>query len=123
MNIDFHSTEEAFETLEREGIAYKQSCISSDTFKNKNPKSLGELIEETGIIIEERTKNIEFEEWEENGEKTPYDNLHIGIEKVKEIGKALKKLETFESNDLDWLLIGELIRIIASLLNHIKKTR
>jgi len=28
-----------------------------------------------------------------------------------------------ENRDVDWILIGELTRITASLLNHINKTR
>jgi hypothetical protein len=123
INRDFTLTQHAFMSLVGEGISYKQASISADTFKNRNPKLLGEIIEETAIILKERTKNIEFEEWEETGEEMPYAVLNFGIERISEIGNTLKSLKTLESSDLDWLLIGELVRITAALLNHIKKNR
>ena len=123
INRDFTLTEYAFMSIEGEGISYKEAFIAADTFKDRNPKLLGEIIEETAIILKERTKNIEFEEWEEAGEEMPYAVLNFGIERISEIGNTLKSLKTLESSDLDWLLIGELVRVIAALLNHIKKNR
>lgn len=123
INEDFSLTEHAFLSLEGDGISYKKAFVSADTFKNKKPKLLGELIEETSIILEERARKIEFEEWEEIGEDMPYTTLHLGIQRIRELGGIIKKLEKVESSALDWKLIGELIRVIASLLNHINKTR
>lgn len=123
INDDFSSIEQAFAELEGNGISYKEAFFSAETFKNKNPKKLGELIEETALILEERARRIDFEEWEETGEGMPYNTLHLGIQRVREIGEFIKKSEKIDSCDLDWNLIGELIRIIASLLNHINKTR
>ncbi len=123
INEDFSTIEEAFSRLEGDGISYKEDFISEETFKNKDPKKLGELIEETSLIIEERVKRIEFEEWEETGEDMPYNTLYIAIQKIRELGGIIKKLERVESCDFDWKLIEQLIRVIASLLNHINKTR
>lgn len=123
INEDFSTIENAFVSLEGDGISYKEAFISAETFKNKNPKKLGELIEETALILEERARRIEFEEWEETGEDMPYNTLYIAIQRIRELGGFIKKLEKIESSDLDWKLIGELIRVIASLLNHINKTR
>jgi len=123
INENFSSIEHAFASLEGDGISYKKAFISKDTFKNRNPRLLGELIEETSIILEERARNIEFEEWEETGEDMPYNTLHLGIKRIRELGGFIKKLEKMESCGLDWKLIGELVRVIASLLNHINKTR
>jgi hypothetical protein len=120
---DFSLLEQVFESLEGDGISYKESFISAETFKNKNPQKLGELIEETALILEERTRRIEFEEWEETGEDMPFNTLYIAIQRIRELGGFIKKLEKVESSDLDWKFIGELIRVIASLLNHINKTR
>jgi hypothetical protein len=53
----------------------------------------------------------------------PYNTLHFGIQRIRELGGIIKNLEKMESCDLDWKLIGELIRVIASLLNHTNKTR
>jgi hypothetical protein len=123
INHDFSLTEQAFLSLEGDGISYKGSFVSTETLKNKKPKQLGELIEETSLIIEERARRIEFEEWEETGEDMPYNTLYLGIQKIRELGGTIKNLEKMESYDLYWKLIGELIRVIASLLNHINKTR
>ena len=123
INEDFRPIENAFASLEGDGISYKEAFISAETFKNKNPIKLGELIEETSLILQERARRIEFEEWEETGEDMPYNTLHIAIQRIRELGGFIKKLEKVESCDLDWKLIGELIRVIASLLNHINKTR
>ncbi len=123
VNGDFSSIEQAFASLEGDGISYKKAFISAENFKNKNPKLLGELIEETSIILEERARNIEFEEWEGTGEDMPYTTLHLGIQRIRELGGFIKKLEKIDSYHLDWIIIGELIRVIASLLNHINKTR
>ena len=122
-NKDFSLIERAFASLEGDGISYKGIFISPENFKNRNPQKIGELIEETALILEERTKYIEFEEWEEISEDMPYNTLHKGIQGIRELGGVIKKLEKIESSDLDWKLIGELMRIIASLLNHINKTR
>jgi len=122
-NEDFSSIGNAFASLEGDGISYKKAFISKDTFKNRNPKLLGELIEETSIILEERARNIEFDEWEETGEDMPYNTLHLGIQRIRELGGFIKKLEKIDSYHLDWILIGEFVRITASLLNHINKTR
>ncbi len=122
-NEDFNSIEEAFSRLEGDGISYKEAFISAETFKNKNPQKLGELIEETSLILEERTRRIEFEEWEETGEDMPYNTLYLAIQRIRELGGFIKKLERVEISALDWKLIGELVRVIASLLNHINKTR
>jgi hypothetical protein len=122
-NKDFSLIESAFASLEGDGISYKGIFISPENFKNRNPQKIGELIEETALILEERTKYIEFEEWEEISEDMPYNTLHNGIQGIRELGGVIKNLEKIESSDLDWKLIGELIRIIASLLNHINKTR
>ncbi|MEJ2354691.1 MAG: hypothetical protein P8Y62_02125 [candidate division WOR-3 bacterium] len=123
INKDFSLIESAFASLEGDGISYKGTFISPETFKNRNPQKIGELIEETALILEERTRRIEFEEWEETGEDMPYNTLHNGIQKIRELGGIIKNSEKIESCDHDWKLIGELIRIIASLLNHINKTR
>jgi len=123
INQDFNSIEQAFASLVGNGISYKEAFISADTFKNKNPKLLGELIEETSIILEERARNIEFEEWEETGEDMPYNTLHLGIQRIRELGGLIKKLEKIDSYYLDWTLMSEFVRVIASLLNHINKTR
>ena len=119
----FNSIENAFASLEGDGISYKEAFISEETFKNKNPQKLGELIEETSLILEERMKRIEFEDWEETGEDMPYNTLYLAIQRIKNLGESVKKLEKVESSDLDWKLIGELVRVTASLLNHINKTR
>ena len=119
INEDFRPIENAFASLEGDGISYKESFISAETFKNKNPIKLGELIEETALILEERVRRIEFEEWEETGEDKPYNTLYVAIQKIRDLGGFIKKLERVESCNLDWILIGELIRVIASLLNHI----
>lgn len=123
INEDFGPIEYAFVSLEGDGISYKEGSISAETFKNKPPQKLGELIEETALILEERARRIEFEEWEETSEDMPYNTLHIAIQRIRELGGIIKKLERVESCDHDWKLIGELIRVIASLLNHINKTR
>ncbi len=122
-NEDFSLIEDAFVSLEGDGISYKETFISPETFKNRNPQKIGELLEETSLILEERTKYIEFEEWEEISDDMPYNTLHKGIQGIRELGGVIKKLEKIESSDLDWKLIGELVRITASLLNHINKTR
>jgi hypothetical protein len=121
INEDFGPIENAFASLEGDGISYKEGSFSAGTFKN--PQKLGELIEETALILQERVRRIEFEEWEETGEDKPYNTLHISIQKISELGGLIKKLEKFENSDLYWKLMGELIRVIASLLNHINKTR
>jgi hypothetical protein len=123
INQDFSLTEQAFLSLEGDGISYKGSFVSAETLKNKKPKQLGELIEETSLILEERARRIEFEEWEETGEDMPYNTFHLGIQRIRELGGMMKNLEKMDSCDIDWKLIGELIRVIASLLNHINKTR
>ena len=123
INEDFSLIQSAFANLEGDGISYKEVFVSEETFKIKNPKLLGELIEETAIILEERVRKIEFEEWEEIGEDMPYNTLHLGIQRLNELGGFLKKQEKIENYEIDWILIGELIRVIASLLNHINKTR
>jgi hypothetical protein len=123
INEDFSRIQSAFAELEGNGISYKKAFVSEETFKNKNPKLLGELIEETAIILEERVKKIEFDEWEEVGADMPYNTLHLAIQRLSELGRALKKRDKIEVSDIDWLLIGELTRITASLLNHINKTR
>jgi hypothetical protein len=123
INEDFSRIQSAFAELEGDGISYKKAFISEETFKNKNPKLFGELIEETALILEERIKKIEFDEWEEVGDDMPYNTLHLAIQRLVELGKALKKQEKIESSSIDWVLIGELTRITASLLNHINKTR
>lgn len=120
---DFSPIENAFASLEGDGISYKEAFVTAETFQNKNPQKLGELIEETSLILEERARRIEFEEWEETGEDMPYNTLHLAIQKIRDLGGIIKKLEKVESSDLDWKLIGEFIRVIASLLNHINKTR
>jgi len=123
INNYFSLIQSAFANLEGDGISYKKVFVSEETLKNRNPKLLGELIEETAIILEERIRKIEFEEWEEIGEDMPYNTLHFGIKRLREVGEYLKKLEKMENRDVDWILIGELTRITASLLNHINKTR
>jgi hypothetical protein len=123
INEDFTQIQSAFAHLEGDGISYKRVFVSEETLKNRNPKLLGELIEETAIILEERTKRIEFDEWEETGEDMPYNTLHSGIQRLNELGSFLKKQEKIDDCNIDWILIGELTRIIASLLNHINKTR
>ncbi len=123
INDDFSSIEQAFAELEGDGISYKQAFASAETFINKNPQKLGELIEETALILEERARRIDFDEWEETGEDMPYNTLHLGIQRIREIGTFTKNLENMENCNLDWILVGELIRVIASLLNHINKTR
>ena len=123
INENFSQIQSAFAELEGDGISYKKVFVSEETFKNKNPKLLGELIEETAIILEERIKKIEFDEWEEIGEDMPYNTLHQGIQRLVELGKTLKKQEKIEDSAIDWIIIGELTRITASLLNHINKTR
>ena len=123
INEDFSPIENAFASLEGDGISYKEAFISEETFKNKNPQKLGELIEETSLILEERMKRIEFEDWEETGEDMPYNTLYLAIQRIRELGGSIKKLERVESSDIDWKFIGELVRVTASLLNHINKTR
>jgi len=123
INEDFISIEQAFAELEGDGISFKKAFISTDAFKKKDPQLLGELIEETSIILEERARNIEFEEWEETGEDMPYNTLHLGIQRIRELGGLIKKLEKIDSYYLDWTLMSEFVRVIASLLNHINKTR
>lgn len=122
INEDFSSIEYAFASLEGDGISYKEG-VSAETFKNKNPQKIGELIEETALILKERASRIEFEEWEETGEDKPFNTLHLAIQKIEELGGLIKKLEKVETSDIDWQLMGELIRVTASLLNHINKTR
>jgi len=122
-NKDFSLVDRAFASLEGDGISYKGTYISQETFQKKNPRKIGELIEETALILEERTKYIEFEEWEEISEDMPYNTLHNGIQRIRELGEIIKNSEKTESCDFNWELIGEFIRIIASLLNHINKTR
>ena len=119
----FSSIENAFASLEGDGISYKEAFISAEAFKNKDPQKLGELLEETSLILKERVRRIEFEEWEESGEDMPFNTLYLAIERIRELGGFIKKLEKVESSVLDWKLIGELIRVIASLLNHINKSR
>ncbi len=109
INEDFSSIEEAFSRLEGDGISYKEAFVSAETFQDKNPRKLGELIEETSLILEERARRIEFEEWEETGEDMPYNTLYLAIQKIRELGGFIKKLEKVEHCDLDWKLIGELI--------------
>ena len=123
INKDFSLIESAFASLEGDGISYKGIFISPENFKNRNPQKIGELIEETALILEERTKYIEFEEWEEISDDMPYNTLYNGIQGIRKLGGVIKNSEEMNSSDLDWKLIGELIRIIASLLNHINKTR
>ena len=123
INKDFSLIESAFASLEGDGISYKGTFISPENFINRNPQKIGELIEETALILEERAKYIEFEEWEEISEDMPYNTLHNGIQEIRKLGGLIKNSEKMNSSDLDWKLIGELIRIIASLLNHINKTR
>ena len=123
INEDFSQIQSAFAKLEGDGISYKDVLASEENFRNTNPKILGELIEETALILKERSKNIEFDEWEEISEDMPYNTLYLGIQRLGEIGSFLKKQEKMENCNIDWILIGELTRIIASLLNHINKTR
>ena len=122
-NEDFSQIQSAFANLEGDGISYKKVFVSEETLKNRNPKLLGELIEETAIILEERIKKIEFDEWEETGEDMPYNTLHLGIQRLSELGSFVKKQEQIDNCYVDWILIGELTRIVASLINHINKSR
>jgi len=39
----------------------------------------------------------------------PYNTLYLAIQKIRELGGFIKKLEKVEHCDLDWKLIGELI--------------
>ena len=51
INEDFSQIQSAFAKLEGDGISYKEVVTSEETFRNTNPKLLGELIEETAIIL------------------------------------------------------------------------
>jgi len=111
--------EHAFSMLIGEGRGGLNGLIDADWFRRGNVQKIGELFQETANMLESRIRNMEFQDWEKEAGK-PYTRLMHAINSLRDIGRTIVNRENDEDNDYHWKIIGELIQIIASLLDHIE---
>ena len=95
----------------------------ADTFQFGEPPDLGKLLQKAADVLEEGIGKIEFEPWElSNGE--PKSRLQLGVQGARKVGRDMEKMVKREPADYHWLVVGQLVQIAGSLLDHIEgKTR
>ena len=93
--------------------------VTMDDFRTVDPSSMGILLKNVSTEISRRTSKIEFEEWEsQSGE--PKIRLDVALKNLSDIGDAMGNLEEFELNDYHWNIVGVLLQVIASILDHLE---
>lgn len=123
MVYDAVGIEHAFSMLVGEGRGALGGLVEADVFRNGNPESIGQLLQRTADVLEERITAIEFEPWELVSAK-PKARLEVAVEGLRRIGRDMENMSNREPEDYHWIVVKHLIQIIASLLDHMEgKTR
>lgn len=100
-------------------IGVRGRINDADVFRIGSVKKLGKLIEATASSLQERCNKIKFSAEEvRDGDNKP--KTFVAIKGLKDIAKEMKNSRDKEPDDYHWLIIGELIQIIDSILRHHK---
>jgi hypothetical protein len=116
---DAASIETSFAFLLERTIGERGSPHDAGIFLGGDLKNLGELLEISADCIAERLGRLQFspEEQQSGGAKAQLD---VSVNRLRSIGKQMKAQEGREPEDFHWLIIGPLVQVIASLLNHLE---
>ena len=92
--------------------------VNSDIFRHGDSEQLGILLQKTADVLIDRMSHIKFEAWENDAGK-PKVKLGMAINNLRIIGQAMEYVKKHDPDDYHWNIIGMLITIISSLLDHI----
>ena len=92
--------------------------VNSDIFRHGDSEQLGILLQKTADVLIDRMSHIKFETWENDAGK-PKVKLGMAINNLRIIGQAMEYVKKHDPDDYHWNIIGMLITIISSLLDHI----
>jgi len=120
---DAVSIEYAFAHLLEKPIGARGGVHDADVFRYGSVKGLGQLLDATADHLSKRISRIQFApiESQAGGAKA---QLEASIRGLKAIAKEMMQKQDAdknrESEDYHWLIIGDLVQTIASLLNHVE---
>lgn len=118
--FDAVAIEYAFDNLLGRSVGARGGANDADVFRNGSPTYLAEVIEAMVVALRKRTSTIPFDAADrENGGAEA--RLGVSISRLAELGKVLAKRKVDEPDDYHWEIIGALVMIISSLLEHIEK--
>ncbi len=115
--------EYAFAHLLQKPIGARGGLHDADVFRHGSVKELGKLLDATAEHLSRRISIIQFApiECEAGGAKAQIQGSLLGLKGIaKEMMQEQDTDENRESEDYHWLIVGDLVQTIASLLNHIE---
>jgi hypothetical protein len=95
------------------------SLYEADVFRAGDPERLGKLLDAFSKRLARRIEFLEFvpDEALPGGAQ---DQLNACIEAFAAAAEALKRRRQYEREDYRWLIIGDLVRSITALLDHME---
>lgn len=87
----------------------------ADVFRHSDTSELSKVVFRIADTIESRIKNLQFAN-DENG--SPKKRLETVATSLRGIAEAMSNSKEEETQDYHWLIIGELVLTVASLLDN-----
>lgn len=111
--------EYSFAHILNKEIGARGGLNDADVFRIGSVKELGKLLEDTVKQLEDRCNKIRFTENETvDGGLKP--RTFVPLKRLQELAIEMQKSKAKEADDYHWLIIGELVQIIDSVLRHYK---
>lgn len=100
-------------------IADRTTNHDSSVFESGSYKSLGRVLEDFCQHLEERlaAHNFHPDEMRDGGAGV---RIRSAIKSLRSMAAGMKKSKDSEPEDWHWVIIGDLVFIIASILDHIE---
>ena len=95
------------------------SIVNLKTIEEGNLKEIGQGLQKSADILDNRLEDIEFQPYEYEKGKTR-SRLKEALNTLREMGKEIENRTTQESKEYHWYLIAITMDIISSLFNHIE---
>lgn len=119
INFDATSIEYSFARIFGHRLGQRGESNDADVFRSGNISDLGDNLINFCDHLEARLKQHYFhpDEGLAGGAKA---RLDVALEELREVAKEMQKSSEKEPQDYHWLIIGSMVSIISSLLDHIE---
>lgn len=119
-HFDAINMEYAFAHLFGATNVTRDEAGGADFFHRGDTRSFGQLLVTTATELEKRVGRLKFRSDEMDGDEAGRE-LRTAVSGLKAIGETLREESADQVTDeYQWLIIGELILTVASLLNYIE---
>lgn len=118
MSFDAVSIEYAFAQLIGNPIGGRGTVHDADVFRNGKPANLAKAIEAAADALEAKTnaKSFSASDSAPGGSKA---RLDVSISRLRATAKTMSGLQTVESEDYHWEIVGALVATAAALLEKL----